>query len=110
MHIFLAFYVFSKSLSNGDLYASFGFSSRPTLMGLFLFFQAIWSPIDKVLSVLTTMYIRHNEFEADAYAVDLGYAEDLGRGLVKLQVENLSNPNPDKLFSWWNYSHPPLAE
>lgn len=48
MHIFLALYVFSKSIDNGDLYASFGFSSRPTLMGLFLFFQAIWSPIDKV--------------------------------------------------------------
>lgn len=48
MHIFLAFYVFSSAINNGDLYASFGFSSRPTLMGLFLFFQAIWSPIDKV--------------------------------------------------------------
>lgn len=48
VHIFLAFYVFASSLNNKDLYASFGFSSRPTLMGLFLFFQAIWGPIDKV--------------------------------------------------------------
>lgn len=48
LHIFLAFYVFSTSIDNGDLYASFGFSSRPTLMGLFLFFQSIWAPIDKV--------------------------------------------------------------
>lgn len=43
----MAFYVLSTSIDKGDLYASFGFSSRPTLMGLFLFFQAIWSPIDK---------------------------------------------------------------
>lgn len=110
MHIFLAFYVFSSALTNEALYASFGFASKPTLIGLFLFFQAIWSPIDKVLSVLITVWTRHNEFEADAYATDLGYAEDLGRGLVKLGVENLSNPNPDRLYSWYHYSHPPLAE
>lgn len=63
-----------------------------------------------MLSVLITLWTRRNEFEADAYAVDLGFAEDLGRGLVKLQIENLSNPNPDRWFSWWSYSHPPLAE
>jgi hypothetical protein len=51
VHIFLAFYVFASCLHNSDLYASFGFSARPTLMGLFLFFSALWSPIDKVLCV-----------------------------------------------------------
>lgn len=110
IHLFLAFYVFSSSLDNGDLYASFGFSARPTLIGLFLFFQAIWSPIDKTLSLAITLWTRKNEFEADAYAVDLGYAEELQRGLVKLQIENLSNPNPDPYYSWYHYSHPPLKE
>jgi len=60
--------------------------------------------------VLITVWTRHNEFQADEYAVDLGYAQELGRGLVKLQIENLSNPNPDRLYSLMNYSHPPLAE
>lgn len=52
VHIFMAFYVFGYSLHNESLYASFGFATRPTLIGLFLFFQTIWAPIDKVLSVI----------------------------------------------------------
>lgn len=97
-------------MNNTSLYASFGFASKPTLIGLFLFFQSIWSPIDKVLSVLITVWTRHNEFEADAYATDLGYAEDLSRGLVKLGLENLSNPNPDPVYSFVHYSHPSLTQ
>lgn len=34
---------------------------------------------------------RKNEFEADAYAVKLGYSKGLQSGLVKLQLENLGN-------------------
>ena len=57
-----------------------------------------------------TLLVRHNEFQADEYATDLGYAPELSRALVKLGIENLSNPNPDRLYSWYHYSHPPLAE
>ncbi len=110
LHLFAAFYLFSASLHNEALYASFGFSARPTIIGLFLFFQAVWAPIDKALSFVFTLWTRKNEFQADRYAVDLGYAEDLQRGLVKLQIENLSNPSPDPWFSFYHYSHPPLTE
>lgn len=34
---------------------------------------------------------RKNEFQADAYAVKLGYSKGLQSGLVKLQLENLGN-------------------
>jgi STE24 endopeptidase len=78
------------------------------------------------------------QFQADEYAVKLGYGDRLQSGLVKLQIENLGNMNPDKWFStceWTpllkltpkgqdgrltvtvcrvpctdHYSHPPLVE
>jgi len=136
VHLFLAFFLFASSVDNAALFASFGFSSRPTIIALLLFFQAIWSPVDNALSFVFTLWTRRNEFQvasqrpvppcsarpltlspppgpflqADEYAVGLGYSEDLQRGLVKLQIENLSNPSPDPWYSFYHYSHPPLTE
>jgi STE24 endopeptidase len=61
VHIFTAFYLFQFSLGESELYQSFGFSEKPTLIGLFLFFQTIWAPIDKVLNFATCLWSRHNE-------------------------------------------------
>lgn len=51
----------------------------------------MWTPVDHVLDVLMNMLSRKNEFQADAYATQLGYAKGLKSGLVKLQLENLGN-------------------
>jgi STE24 endopeptidase len=40
----------------------------------------------------------------------LGYGGALQQALIKLQVGNLGNMNPDWLFSEYHYSHPPLVE
>lgn len=46
----------------------------------------------------------------DAFALKLGYAESLRSSLIKLNVKNLGNFNPDPLYSAWNKSHPSLVE
>ena len=51
----------------------------------------MWAPVDHLLGVLMNVLSRKNEFEADAYAVKLGYSKGLQSGLVKLQLENLGN-------------------
>lgn len=51
----------------------------------------MWAPVDHLLSVLMNVLSRKNEFQADAYAVKLGYSKGLQSGLVKLQLENLGN-------------------
>lgn len=51
----------------------------------------MWAPVDHLLGVLMNMLSRKNEFQADAYAVELGYSKGLQSGLVKLQLENLGN-------------------
>ena len=55
---------------------------------------------------------RRNEFQADKYACDLGMGAPLGTGLIKISVENKGAATmlPDKLYSTYHFSHPPLVE
>lgn len=112
LYMFSAFFVFGRCMNDPDLYASFGFetSTLPVFIGLLLFFQTLWAPVDKVLSFLVTLNTRRNEFQADAFSVHLGYGDVLQSALTKLSIENLSNMNPDDLYSAYHYSHPPLLE
>nr|AAB61028.1 A_IG002N01.21 gene product [Arabidopsis thaliana] len=77
-------------------------------------------PLQHLVSFGLNLVSRAFEFQADAFAVKLGYAKDLRPALVKLQVrednnrtqteENLSAMNTDPLYSAYHYSHPPLVE
>uniref|UniRef100_M4BVP2 CAAX prenyl protease n=2 Tax=Hyaloperonospora arabidopsidis (strain Emoy2) TaxID=559515 RepID=M4BVP2_HYAAE len=108
-----SFYMFGLCMNNAELFASFGFagdSAKPVIIGFLLFSQTMWAPVEHVLSFLITLNTRKNEFQADAFAVDLGFDAALKSGLTKLAIENLSNMNPDTLYSAYHYSHPPLVE
>ncbi len=63
-----------------------------------------------IVGFLVNLNSRRNEFQADRFAVDMGYGELLQSALVKLHVENKGNLNPDHLYSALHYSHPPLIE
>jgi STE24 endopeptidase len=63
------------------------------------------------LTPLFAAWSRHDEREADAFAVGLhGAPLDLAAALAKLGTENLSNLHPHPLYAAFYYSHPPLAE
>jgi len=63
------------------------------------------------LSPLVAAWSRHDERQADRFAVELhGHAADLADALAKLGTENLSNLHPHPLYAAFYYSHPPLAE
>lgn len=57
-----------------------------------------------------TMLSRRFEFQADAFAKELGFAAHLKSALIKLNTDNLGFPIADKLYSAYHYSHPPLVE
>jgi STE24 endopeptidase len=57
-----------------------------------------------------TVLSRRFEFQADAFAKGMGFAEKLKSSLIKLNRDNLGFPLTDWLFSAWHYSHPPLLE
>jgi STE24 endopeptidase len=63
------------------------------------------------LTPLFAAWSRHDERQADRFAVDLhGHAQDLADALAKLGTENLSNLHPHPLYAAFYYSHPPLVE
>lgn len=109
VHIFFIFYLFGTVINDSSLYSSFGVSTMPTLIG-FLLFNYILSPIENVINFFNILLTRKHEFEADKFAVNLGYGGPLRSGLIKLQLENLGNMNPDSWYSTFHYSHPPLVE
>jgi len=107
-----AFYTFSLCYTSHELYSAFGFdgSRVPTIIAVLLFFQTLWAPLDKIISFGLTMFSRVCEFAADRFSVDLGMSKDLQTGLCKIHMENLGAMCPDRLYSMYHYSHPPLVE
>lgn len=110
VNTFFSFMVFGFLIDRSELYEAFGFNTKPTIIGLVIIFQFIFSPYNELLSFLMTMLSRHFEFQADEFAQTLGRSEKLKSALVKLNEDNLGFPHCDWLYSSWNFSHPPLIE
>jgi len=107
LHLLMFFFLFGQSLSNVDLYRSFGFATQPAFIGLTLF-TYIYGPVEHVVSFLMHALSRRFEYQADEYAVQLGY--DLTEALVKLSESNLSSLIIDPYYSAYHHTHPTLVE
>jgi len=110
VNAFFCFLVFGLLMDKKPLYTAFGFDSQPTLIGLLIIFQYIFSPYNELLSFCMTVLSRRFEFQADAFAKKLHHASELCSALIKLNKDNLGFPLSDWLYSAWHFSHPPLLE
>jgi len=109
-HILYIFALFSLFINNKSLYNSFGFHKEfPIMIGFLLFSDAL-APMDLVIKFLMNVLSRKYEFQADDFAVNLGYSTELARSLIKLQIQNLSTMDADPLYASYHYSHPILPE
>jgi STE24 endopeptidase len=64
-----------------------------------------------VLGPVAMAYSRHQEHEADRYALELTHANHSGAmAFVKMQSENLGNPRPGLLYKIFRASHPSIGE
>jgi Zn-dependent protease with chaperone function len=64
-----------------------------------------------VLGPAAMLYSRHQEHEADRFALDLTRTNHSGAmAFVKLQEENLSNPRPGLMYRIFRASHPSIGE
>lgn len=107
----LQFSVFAELLQYGPLYKEFGFGSvRPPFIGFLLVFTYVFAPLNSVVQLGTNAFVRHNEYQADAYAADLDLATDLRSALLKLHSDNGGFPVHDWLHSLMHRSHPTLLE
>ena len=82
----------------------------PIIIGLIIFMQSYWAPVDKVLTFVLNINSRINEFAADRFSKDLGHEKGLASGLMTINMENLGNMVPDPWYSTYHFSHPPVVE
>ncbi|MCJ1467662.1 hypothetical protein MMC07_006287 [Pseudocyphellaria aurata] len=109
-HMFYLFALFSVFINNRSLYQSFGFHKEfPIIIGFILFSDAL-APMDTVIKLLMNILSRKFEFQADEFAVKLGYSKELAKSLIKLQIQNLSSMDADWMYSSYHFSHPILPE
>ncbi len=109
-HFFYIFALFSVFVNNNSLYSDFGFTTQHPIIVGFLLFSDVLGPMDNVIKLLMNILSRRFEFQADAFADNLGYNTELSRSLIKLQIQNLSTMDADWMFASYNFSHPILSE
>ncbi|SHO63349.1 M48 family metallopeptidase [Algoriphagus zhangzhouensis] len=100
----LAQFIFSKNLS-----LALGGSEWSVQLNL-IAFTMLFSPISMIIGIGMNVLSRKNEFEADAFARNTYAGKPLAEALKTLSVKTLSNINPDPVYVFVNYSHPPLLE
>lgn len=109
-------FIASKLLRFPSLYNGFGFVissdciNQDYYIGLFLL-QIVFSPVSYFLQPIAAWRSRRDEYEADRYSAELtGMPEALIEGLIKLNLNNLSNLYPAPSFVRFYASHPPLLQ
>lgn len=113
---FASLFVISLLVKLPDLYEAFGFISTENVpyqmmfVGVFLI-SLVFGEWGIVAKPLFNYMSRRDEFQADAFAKKIcGSGEPLCTALIKLNKENLSEIQVPKIYSVFNYSHPPLLE
>lgn len=106
------FAAFAYLFKYDPLYRAVGFNAneRPILVGLLLIVSYVLGPYNAIISFGMTIVSRAFEYQADAFAKNLGYSKELAKALIKLNIDNLGFPVYDWLYSTWNHSHPTLLQ
>ncbi len=105
----LMLFILSLFISSPVLSQALGANEASFHLGI-LTFGILYSPISFVLSLITNIISRKNEYAADRYAGKNYNSEALQLALKKLSVNNLSNLRPHPAYVFCYYSHPPLLK
>lgn len=112
IHLFLMFLAFGYLFSYAPFYEAVGFGpeTRPILVGLLVIFSYVMAPYNALINYGMTILSRRFEYQADEFARQLGFSDQLCRSLIKLNLDNLGFPIYDWLYSSWSHSHPTLLQ
>lgn len=104
------FLLMGTVLENAGLHAAFGLTAPVLWLG-FVFFMILFEPAQTVLGILSGLWSRKHEYEADAYAAHAtGGPADMTAALKRLARDTLSNLTPHPLTVFLHYSHPPMIQ
>ena len=107
MLLYLSFFLYL--VTNPAFSTAFGFETATFGFGIVLF-SILVSPFDSLLQIPLSMLSRKYEYQADGYAVQMGYGEAMQSALKQLAKANLSNLTPHPLVVSLTYSHPPIHD
>lgn len=110
LNLGVVFYLLSIFMNNRMLFDAF-YMQQTSVYASLLFFMLLYNPVEFLLSILMQILSRHNEYEADNFAVTTyRHGALLATALKKLSRQNLSNLTPHPLYVFLNYSHPPVLQ
>merc|ERR1711920_392417 len=107
VQMFFMFFICGVLFNEVEIYKAFGFKEMIPIIG-FELIGKLFVPIAALQKFLMNWHTRVCEYQADEFAVKLGYGEQLKSGLLVLSEENKKEMNPDWLFATLNYSHPAM--
>ena len=103
------FYIFSLALWVPEVSYALGGTEQSFHLGAVAFW-ILFTPISIVFGMLSSVFSRKNEYEADAYARENYSSEHLSNALIKLSRNNLSNLRPHPAYEFFYYSHPTVLK
>ncbi|HSE42693.1 MAG TPA: M48 family metallopeptidase [Acidobacteriota bacterium] len=110
LYMGFVFYLLSIFINKNELFDAFYMKHVSVYAGL-VFFGLLFEPISFLSSIAFNAFSRHNEREADQYAIETtSDYQNLISALKKLYANNLANLTPHPLYVFLNYTHPPLLE
>jgi STE24 endopeptidase len=106
----LAFFVVSLLLDYSPFFEAFGFAN-PSPQGALVLILFVSGPFTFYLKPLFSWWSRRHEFQADRFVqTRTSHGGAFQDALKKLGKENLSNPAPHPLYSFYHHSHPTVLE
>ncbi len=102
-------YVFSLTLSLPAVSQALGWVEQSFHLWA-VAFGILFTPISMIFGMLTSVFSRKNEYEADDYAKQNYSGEHLSNALIKLSRNNLSNLRPHPAYEFFYYSHPTVLK
>lgn len=102
-------FILSLFVNRPELSQALGADKATFHLGL-IAFGVLYTPLSLVLGLIENVTSRKNEYQADAFAANLGLADALVAGLKKLSVNNLSNLTPHPTYVFFHYSHPTVLQ
>jgi STE24 endopeptidase len=104
----VAFAVVRWAFAMDALAQAFGLPDDPGLVLMIVLFA--FGPVSHLISPVTNFLSRRAEFQADDFAKSMMGPEPMIAALTKLSRDNLTTLTPDRLYTLFNYSHPPVPE
>ncbi len=102
-------YIFSLALSLPAASLALGWSEQSFHLWA-VAFGILFTPISMIFGMLTSIFSRKNEYQADEYARQNYSGEHLSHALIKLSRNNLSNLMPHPAYEFFYYSHPTVLK